>query len=435
MTDPAAGDPAAAPAASASLEDLTRRLQLLRALDRSILSDEPPGATCRTAARGLVSGFGCSWAFVAGFSDELASALIHATWPVRGAVVAGTQIPVDPSSGLMETLRTGADAAVDDLVAVDELPALLRDLHLVDVRSLRAVPLLSGGDLLGTLIVGASEPGGLPPRALEVVEESAELLAIALRQARMRDDIERHTLTLEHRVSQRTAELRDSIRQLEAFSYSVSHDLRAPLRAMQGFGQALVEDYGDVLDAEGRDLLARIVGASERMDELIGDLLDYSRISVGEIDLSPTALEEVVEEVCGTHRDHFERVGAAVHVAAPLGVVWAHRLHLVQVVNNLFTNAAKFVKPGERPVIRVSARHLGGAVRLVVADEGIGIDVEHRERIFRIFERLHSREEYPGTGIGLAIARKAAERMGGSIGLESHPGAGSRFWIELPEAR
>jgi signal transduction histidine kinase len=242
------------------------------------------------------------------------------------------------------------------------------------------------------------------------------------------------TESLESRVQERTAQLEEANQALEAFAYTVSHDLRAPLRGVQGFAEALLEDYAGRLDPTGQDYARRIVAAAARMEGLIQDLLAYSRLSRAQVvpqrvDLAAT-LTEAARQI-----DGLSSPGAHLRIEAPLPAVYAHRPTLVQVLVNLLSNAVKFVPPGVEPAVRVRGESRDGRVRLWVEDNGIGIAPEHQERIFNVFERLHGGEAYPGTGIGLAIVRKGVERMGGRAGVDSEPDHGARFWIELPGAR
>ena len=233
-------------------------------------------------------------------------------------------------------------------------------------------------------------------------------------------------------LQQRAEELQASMNEMEAFSYSVSHDLRAPLRAIQGFTQALQEDYAAQLDPAGQDFAQRIVAAAGRMDILIQDLLAYSQLSRSELSPKPVSLSKIVAEATSQMQAQITEHHAIISVVEPLPDVLGHRPTLVQVIANLLSNAIKFVAPGVTPQIRVWAEAQEKQVRLWVEDNGIGIPAEHEERIFRVFERLHGIETYPGTGIGLAIVKKGMERMGGSVGVTSQNGQGSRFWIELP---
>ena len=239
---------------------------------------------------------------------------------------------------------------------------------------------------------------------------------------------------LEDQVRARTAELEERNDELEAFGYSISHDLRAPLRAMQGFSQALLEDCGDRLDAMGREYAERIVAGAKRMDELIRDLLAYSRVSRAELKLVRVPLTPVAHSALAELSGALRARHASVHVDEPLPAVLGHPATLSQVLTNLLGNGLKFVPPERTPELRVHADRHNGHVRVWVEDNGIGIAPEHQARIFRVFERLHSSDDYPGTGIGLAIVRKAVERMGGQVGVESDLGRGSRFWVELQVA-
>jgi PAS domain S-box-containing protein len=239
---------------------------------------------------------------------------------------------------------------------------------------------------------------------------------------------------LDAALARQNQELAAANQELDAFSYSISHDLRAPLRAMQGFSEALLEDYAERLDATGHDYAQRIVAASRQMDALIQDLLAYSRLVRAEVSLDRVSLETVVDEACGPLELAVKERGGEIIVERPLGHVLAHRVVLGQIVTNLVSNAIKFTRPDTPPRVRVRGECGGGRVRLWVEDNGIGIDPPHRERIFRAFERLHGVQQYPGTGIGLAIVQKGATRLGGQVGVESTPGAGSRFWVELTGA-
>jgi signal transduction histidine kinase len=247
------------------------------------------------------------------------------------------------------------------------------------------------------------------------------------------DEVRRLATELEERVAERTRALTEANADLEAFSYTIAHDLRAPVRNMHSLAEALSEDHGADLPAEARDYTRRIVAAALRMDGLIKDLLGYARLSRDAIRLQPIDLDELLEAVLAQMRPELEERRADVHVARPLGRVVAHRTTLEQVLTNLIGNAIKFVEPGKAPVLHARSEERGSHVRLWIEDNGIGIAREHQERIFRVFERLHAQEAYPGTGVGLAIVRKGTERMGGSCGVESEPHRGSRFWIELPK--
>ncbi|MCI0534648.1 MAG: ATP-binding protein [Verrucomicrobiales bacterium] len=239
---------------------------------------------------------------------------------------------------------------------------------------------------------------------------------------------------LERLVAERTAKLQETITELEAFSYSVSHDMRAPLRAMQGYAKVLLKDYKDKLDSIATQYLDRISRASNRLDSLIQDVLAYSRVAKGEITLHPVDLERLMEDLLPNHPE-LQPPQARLLVEKPLHLVLGHEAYLTQCVTNLLGNAVKFVPAGVVPQIRVRTELLQGRVRVWVEDNGIGIDPSHHSRIFEIFGQVHPEKKYGGTGIGLAIVRKAVQRMGGEVGVESELGQGSRFWFMLNEAK
>jgi PAS domain S-box-containing protein len=237
--------------------------------------------------------------------------------------------------------------------------------------------------------------------------------------------------SLEIRVRERTAELEEVNASLKEFAYSVSHDLRAPLRSIQGFAQVLQEDYTNELDATGIDYLQRIQSATKQLDRLIQDLLQYSQISRAKLQLEPVNLSAVIAEALSQLNAELRQTNAQVSVVEPLPVVWGNHSVLLQVMVNLVLNAIKFIDANIEPQVRIWAETQPKFVRLWVQDNGIGIPPEKHKQIFRVFERLHGEETYPGTGVGLAIVRKAVERMGGKVGVESQVDSGSRFWVDL----
>jgi PAS domain S-box-containing protein len=235
------------------------------------------------------------------------------------------------------------------------------------------------------------------------------------------------------RVRLRTAELEASNKELESFSYTVAHDLRSPLRAMHRYGEVLRETYADrPLDEEGLGFLGRIESSAKRMDVLIEGLLALTRLAREEPSSEPVDVEPVFHEALLQLESDVAARSADVRFEGPSHRVRGDRLLLRQVLTNYLSNALKFVPDDRRPVVRVSVDVLGDRLRTTVRDNGVGFPPESRSKLFQIFERLEGAREYPGTGIGLAIAKKAAERMGGRVGAEGEPGKGSRFWVDLP---
>jgi signal transduction histidine kinase len=285
---------------------------------------------------------------------------------------------------------------------------------------------------------------------------------------------------LERRVAERTASLEETINDLEDFSHSITHDLRAPLRAIRSFAQILGEECLSCGRPVAQDHIHRITSAAARMDKLIQDVLQYSRLARSELKLAPVDVQDLLRGIIETYPS-FQTPLVDIQIEGPLPRVLGNEAALTQCFSNLLGNAIKFVPPGTRPQVRVWAERAGNpksegqnpkearnpkseqeqglpvgttdgspvtqaqppithhalritppAVRLWFADNGIGIPTEAQERIFKMFQRLD--KSYDGTGVGLTVVRKAVEKMGGRVGLESEPGRGSRFWVELKAA-
>jgi PAS domain S-box-containing protein len=236
---------------------------------------------------------------------------------------------------------------------------------------------------------------------------------------------------LEKMVAERTAKLRELVGELEAFSYSIAHDMRAPLRAMHGFAGLIEEELRNEATPRVKDYLSRISISAHRLDLLIEDVLNYSRIVRADVRLQRVDTDAVVREIVGSYPN---LQAANIQIEGTLPRVLGSRTALTQVIANLLGNSVKFVKAGTTPHIHIRGEKREGLVRLWFEDNGIGIPREAHERVFQMLQRVNSRDDYEGTGIGLAIVRKAVERMSGTVGLESDLGHGSRFWIELQRA-
>jgi PAS domain S-box-containing protein len=235
---------------------------------------------------------------------------------------------------------------------------------------------------------------------------------------------------MEKLVEERTSALTEAVGELDAISYSIAHDMRAPLRSMSGFSGMLLERYRGKLDTEGIELLERICRSSKRLDRLIQDVLDYGRILGQQVTIESVDLDRLVRDMIETYPE-WRPPRADVEVEGTLPAVLGNEALLTQCVSNLLGNAVKFVAHGVHPRVVVAADQCGTRIRLNVRDNGIGIAPEQHDRVFRMFEHIHPGTEYEGTGIGLTIARKVVEQMGGRIGFDSELGRGSRFWIEL----
>lgn len=236
---------------------------------------------------------------------------------------------------------------------------------------------------------------------------------------------------LDELVQQRTVKLRDTVGELEAFSYSIAHDLRSPLRSLQGFSDVLIAEYSAQLPPEAQSFLRRIGDSAGRMDKLVQEVLNYSRLVRGDLAFEPVNLDTLVRGIVDIYPT-FAPDKAEIILETQLPIVIGNEAMLTQVFSNLLGNAVKFVAPGVKPRIRIEAEARGERVRVVVRDNGIGIASDQQEKIWGIFQQAV--RGYGGTGIGLAIVKKAAERMGGSAGVDSREGEGSAFWLEIRKA-
>lgn len=249
-----------------------------------------------------------------------------------------------------------------------------------------------------------------------------------------RSQLASHAEDLERQVAQRTDALSRTVSDLEAFAYGMSHDLRAPLRAIQLYASLVKEKLKDCTDKELLDMIDRIFRSGARMDVLATSVLAFSRLSNAPVELRPVNVKALVEELVSEYPE-FHPPRASVQIQDPLSPVMGHKAFLTQCVSNLLGNAVKFVRPNVQPIVKVwtepRSEQPRSQVRLWVEDNGIGIDPAYQDRLFTMFERVHQGGQFEGNGLGLALVRKAAERMGGRVGVESKLGEGSRFWIQL----
>jgi light-regulated signal transduction histidine kinase (bacteriophytochrome) len=317
-----------------------------------------------------------------------------------------------------------------------------------DIENLLMLPMVFQDRVVG--LVEIMDRSERPPTEQEIalVRMLADQAANAIENARLYEQTQQELSArrqAEARLKSYTAKLEWSNRELQDFAYVASHDLQEPLRKIQAFGDRLEAIYGQTLDERGRDYLARMRNAAGRMQTLINDLLTYSRVTTKAQPFQMVDLEKVARGVVSDLEVRIEQVGGRVEVGE-LPAIEADPTQMRQLLQNLVSNGLKFHRQDEIPVVNVYARCCNGhenrlegdgpdgttMCQIIVKDNGIGFDEKYADRIFQVFQRLHGRGEYEGTGIGLATSRKIAERHGGDITAKSKPGQGATFIVTLP---
>lgn len=351
-------------------------------------------------------------------------------------------LPMEWDEGWVAAHQRGEMVYVPDVQVLPEGP--LKELVMAQgIRSLMTLPLTGQDGCLGYVgLDSVRGPHVYDDEKITLLKLFAQMLVNLQERSRAQARLRELTEQLEQKVQERTQQLHDSVqrlqvvnRELESFTYSASHDLRTPLRGIEGFSALLLEEHAQQLDEQGRDYLRRIQRATLHMSRLVSDLLAYSRLQQMTEQIGPVGLAACVRDVAAPFRDELETRQGVLEIAVPEDLrVQADPKGLAIVLRNLIDNALKFTPTGQAPQIRIGAQARGDRALLSVADQGIGFDMKHHDRIFGMFQRLHRQDQIPGTGIGLALVLKAVERMGGTIRAESAPGQGARFEIDLPLA-
>jgi len=424
--------------ASAGHDELLRQQNALAQFGEMALMSDDLDQILTEACRLAGEALGTDLAKVVELQSDGKTLLVRAGVGWKPGVVGVATIMADDDTSEGHALKTGDPMISPDITTETRFryPSFLTD---NGVRAVANVIIIGrqGKPPFGILQVDSREAREFSANDTAFLRSYANILAATVDRLRVIDQVreEERSLrdALEVQVADRTGALGKSNAQLDAFAYTISHDLRAPLRAMEGFARILLDDFGDKLGTKGERFANRIVLAAERMERLINDLLAYSRLQRYDAKLrvvDPTPLAQMAADEARA-----EQEGAVtIYVSTPLPPVLGEPVVLGQVLSNLVSNAAKFRNPQEHGQVRIGADRDGDRVRLWVEDDGIGIAPEHQDGIFNVFGRLHSEDSYPGTGIGLAIVKKGAECMGGSCGVDSIPGSGSRFWVELATA-
>lgn len=338
-------------------------------------------------------------------------------------------VPVDNAGLLGRVLQTGEaeQMALDTPTSRHGMIAAA-----AGMRCFLVFPILRGTDVLGVVALAArSAPSKLDASERSLFDSIGRMLGLFVQRMHAESSLRQLNIELEHRVNERTHELATTNRDLEAFASSVSHDLRAPLRAIQGYARILVEDHATSLPTEAVGLLGRIEASGVRMRELIVDLLAYARLGRDELHRSEVDLDGMVRSVSDelrSSRNLGDRLTLTIH---PLGLASADAALLRAVWTNLIDNALKYARNRDRIVVEIGVEARGSETLYYVRDNGVGFAMAHASRLFEMFERLHPETEFEGTGVGLANVRRIVERHHGRISATSEVGVGSRFEFTL----
>jgi signal transduction histidine kinase len=348
------------------------------------------------------------------------------------------RIPFHPDRALgpANVVRTGrpelyAEVTDELLGQVLQDPAEAEALREMGVRSGMIVPLSARGRIIGAMtFASTSADRRYGPEDLALAEELARHAALAIDNAKLYRDAEHMATQLEHRVAERTAELEASNRELEAFSYSVSHDLRAPLRAIDGFSRILLKDFGTDVPDQAREYLEIVREGAQQMGRLIDDLLAFARLGRQSLSKETVDPATIVHRVLEQLRHDLEGRDVEVRVGH-LPACQGDPALLHQVYVNLLANALKFTRNRSPAIIEVRATEQNGRTVYFVKDNGVGFDMRFADKLFGVFQRMHRAEDYEGTGVGLAIVQRVIHRHGGQVWAEAEPDAGATFFFTL----
>jgi len=407
-----------------ALQQYAGRLEALHEIDRAILAAESPQAIADAALQRCTAQLPCTRASIVVFDHEAGEGeILGSVTEGDSQLAVGTRYPI-AAFHVTERLQQGRAEVVNNLQAIDATPVLKR-LQNEGIRSFISLPMLLDGRLIGLINLGDKAQGVFTEDYQDLMREVTDQVAIAIRQARLLERVQHQAEVLEQRVAERTAEL-------ESFTYSVSHDLRSPLRAIDGFSRLLDQEYGDLLDDEGQRLLSVIRTSASRMGQLIDDLLALSRLGRQDMRTVPIDMEElarsVVEELLRIHDD----AAVTIDIQA-LPDATGDPAMVRTILTNLLSNSLKFSREAEAPRIVVGADVHEGAPVYYVRDNGAGFDMAYADKLFGVFQRLHDDEDFEGTGVGLAIVHRAIARHGGSVWAASTVGEGATFYFALDD--
>ena len=407
-----------------------QRLEKLLEMERKILSAQSSEEIAQAALKHLRIILDCHRASVVLFDKPNDSyKIIALDSSIETKLKKGKEYTLGGSPFAI-TNQFGSDLK-NNFSTESNLTPLDEELKREGMLSRLSIPLIRNQETIGALNLSSTIKNNFTEEKITIAQEVAVSISLALQHSNFIEQINRQNLELEKRIDERTSQLKQTISELESFSYSVSHDLRAPLRSIGGFSQAVIDDYSDKLDDDGKILLGRIISASKRMSDLIDALLMLAKITRSEINVDKVdfsaLVSSVAEELC---RQNEKRTNVEFRIQPGLKVKGDHRLLRIA-IENLLNNAWKFTRDREKAVIEFGETENQGVKAYFVKDNGVGFDMAFSARLFGAFQRLHNGEEFEGTGIGLATTKRIILRHNGTIWAESKINEGTTFFFTI----
>jgi PAS domain S-box-containing protein len=404
------------------------RLTMLHDMDQAILSARSLEEIGRAALGRMRRMVECQLSWVALFDFESGAAELIAGFSAGGQLQPGS-IPLSDLASA-DSAGSGAVRYIEDLSKEEDAPPYHRQLLNQGLRAVLTTPLLVEGEAIGEVALASSTPAAFNAEHREIALEVAAPLAIAIQHARLREELARQTGELERRVAERSAAVRGATAELETVLYSVSHDLRAPLRQLLGFSRLLIDESGPELEPTALHYAQRIHQAADLMAGLVDDLVNVSRIGRQDLLRRQVDLTPLVEDVVAQLRSQTNgrliewQIEELPSVEGDTGLI---KLAL----NNLLSNAVKFTRPRDRAVIRIRPVEFEGQAGVAVEDNGVGFKMAYAGKLFGMFQRLHRADEFEGNGAGLALVQRIAHKHGGRVWAEAEPDKGATFYLTL----
>ena len=404
------------------------RLAMLHDMDQAILAAQSPAEVGRAALGRMRRMVSCQRCTVVLFDFDRGQAELIAGY--SGGVQLGTASLPMAEFPPAEVLQRSSVRYIEDLAAMPDPPPMLRQLLAEGLRSVLSSPLIVEGEVIGEINLAASAPAAFDVEHRDIALEVATPLAIAIQHARLRQALSRQTGELERRLADRSASLRAATAEVETLLYSVSHDLRAPLRHLIGFSRMLLDDHGRDLDPGALHYAERIHEAADQMATLVDDLVGLSRIGRQDLLRREVGLTTLVEDVVDQLRPSSD--GRIINwKIEELPTVECDPGLAKIAITHLLTNAVKFTRPRQQATIRIHPVEADGQVGLGVEDNGVGFKMTYAGKLFGMFQRLHRPDEFEGNGAGLAIVQRIAHKHGGRVWAESEPDKGAKFYLTL----